>query len=162
VTQRAIAAALVCSVLVIGACSADRVRPSPSPSAAPSAATTANAVLKPSVEITYPTTKSKVVAPNVLVALTVRSFRIVDRIGRAPKKDEGHVVFYLDVNTMPTKAHRSALTEDGKSHRMAGTSYQWKRVKPGRHVLGVQLVNNDDTPLDPPATDTLAITVRAG
>ena len=39
------------------------------------------------------------------------------------------------------------------------TSHTWKDVSAGRHTLGVQLVNNDDSPLDPPATDTVEITV---
>jgi hypothetical protein len=116
---------------------------------------------RPSVEITYPEKGADpVTGGEVLVALTVRSFSIVDKIGKPAKAGEGHLVYYLDVDKIPTEAGKSALVKGaGESKASAMTSQTWKHVKTGRHTLGVQLVNNDDTPLSHPATDEIEVKV---
>jgi hypothetical protein len=103
---------------------------------------------------------SKVAAPNVQVPLTVYGLMVVDKIGEPNKKDEGHIVYYLDVDKIPTTPGESAeVTGEGRSHASANTGYFWKDVAPGPHKLGVQLVNNDDTPFSPPAIDETHVTV---
>ena len=116
---------------------------------------------KPSVEITYPAERGDPLpSGDVLVALTVRAFGIVDEIGSKPQDGKGHVVYYLDVPEIPSRPGASALAEQtGRSAASARTSHTWTDVAPGRHSLGVQLVNNDDTPLEPPVTDEIEIVV---
>jgi hypothetical protein len=118
----------------------------------------------PAVEITYPQEGGDPIpSGDVLVAVTVRSFGIVDRIGGKPKAGEGHLVYYLDVEDVPTKDGRSAIADGSeRSAASAMTSHTWKDVGPGPHTLGVQLVNSDDTPLDPPQTDEVRIVVGGG
>jgi hypothetical protein len=125
---------------------------------------TAEAAAKPAVEITYPQEGGDTLpAGDVLVALTVRSFGIVDDSGAKPKDGEGHLVYYLDVDKIPTKPGRSAIAKGaGEAKSSTMTSHTWKDVGAGRHTLGVQLVNNDDTPLEPPATDRITVVVSAG
>jgi hypothetical protein len=128
--------------------------------ASPSPLAPAEAI-KPAVEITYPQAGGDPIPPgDVLVALTVRSFDIVDQIGAKPKDGEGHLVYYLDVDDIPTEAGASALVRGaGRSNASAMTSHTWRDVGAGPRTLGVQLVNNDDTPLDPPVTDEIEIVV---
>jgi hypothetical protein len=45
-------------------------------------------------------------------------------------------------------------------HAEAVTSYTWQGVRPGTHTFAVQLVNNDHTPLEPPVTDQVTVTVE--
>lgn len=151
--------ALVVAVLISSSVACGTTGPpSKSPGVTP---LTQEEASKPSVEITYPEKGSDPVAPgDVLVALTVRSFTVVDKIGKTAKRGEGHLVYYLDVDKIPTVTGASALTRSGiDSAASAQTSHTWKHVKAGRHTLGVQLVNNDDTPLDPPATDEIEVRV---
>ena len=114
----------------------------------------------PQVEINHPDDGSRLRSDDVLVTLTVRSFEIAER-GSEPKDGRGHVIFYLDADP-PTDEGRSALRSRASSRRVRGTSFTWKDVEPGRHRLAVQLVRSDDTPLDPPAIDRVAVRVARG
>ena len=133
----------------------------PSPSASPTQLTPAEAA-KPSVEITYPQEGGDPIpAGDVLVALTVRSFEIVDEKGAKPKDGKGHLVYYLDVDNVPTKAGSSALVKgDGRSKASTMTSHTWTEVEAGTHTLAVQLVENDGTPLEPAVTDEIEVVVQ--
>jgi hypothetical protein len=121
----------------------------------------AEAAGKPSVEITYPPDDGDPLPRGtVLVALTVRSFGLVDAMGGKPKDGEGHLVYYLDVDPIPSGADATDVPEGaGRAEASAMTSHTWEKVAAGRHTIGVQLVGNDDTPLDPPSTDTVDIVV---
>ncbi len=37
----------------------------------------------------------------------------------------------------------------------------WENMAPGEHTFGVQLVNNNHTPLDPPVTAAVMVTVES-
>jgi hypothetical protein len=115
---------------------------------------------RPAVEITYPPEGAEPLpAGDILVALTVRSFGIVDEIGSKTKDGVGHVVYYLDVEDIPAEGDAATVEGSGRAKASAQTNHTWKDVAAGRHTLGVQLVNNDGTPLDRPATDTVRIVV---
>ncbi len=86
---------------------------------------------------------------DVTVNLVVSNFNLADKIGQPSKPGEGHIIYYLDV-TAPTTAGQPALTDAGTYAETAQTSYTWHNVAPGMHLLSVQLVNNDSTPLNPP------------
>jgi hypothetical protein len=114
------------------------------------------------VEISNPADGTVVDGPDVLVAVTVRAFSLVDKLGDKAKKGEGHVHYYLDADPIPTTAGKPAITTDDKTyHATLATNHTWKDVEPGKHTLGVQLVNNDHTPLEPPVTHQIEITVRS-
>lgn len=94
------------------------------------------------------------------MAISVRSFDIVEKLGEAPEDGEGHVHFYIDVDDLPTEPGEPAVTDDRRTyHAAAQTSHRWQNVRAGTHTFAVQLVNNDHTPLDPPVTDEVEIRV---
>jgi hypothetical protein len=154
-TKRAFAIALLLSAV---ACSGGTslTGSSPRPTALP-----ADLTNKPSVEITYPQEGADPVqAGQVLVALTVRAFELTDAKDAKNANGEGHIVYYLDADPIPTGEDASDVPKGAaRAKASAMTSHTWKDVSAGHHTLGVQLVNNDDSPLDPPATDTVDITV---
>ena len=89
------------------------------------------------------------------------AFRLVDKLGEAPKDGEGHVHFYLDVDEIPTTPGKPAVTADESTyHATAMAIYVWKDVPSGKHTFGVQLVNNDHTPLEPAVTSEQEVTVE--
>jgi hypothetical protein len=154
--RRAVAAALTVAA-VLGAC---RSGPSEDGAATPRpSATPTSEAATPSVEINFPDDDARLRSDAVFVSITVRSFRLVKNFRERPGAGRGHVIFYVDADPIPTRAGRVAITEDGRYQRAAATSHKWTNVSPGRHRLGVQLVNNDDTPLEPAVTDEVEVTV---
>ncbi|MGH9203821.1 MAG: DUF4399 domain-containing protein [Vicinamibacterales bacterium] len=110
--------------------------------------------------ITNPDDGATLDAGDIEVALDVGDFEVVDKLGDAPVTGEGHVHYYIDVETIPTTPGKPAITDDEMTyHAEATTSYTWQGVRPGEHIFGVQLVNNDHTPLEPPVTDEITVTV---
>jgi hypothetical protein len=113
----------------------------------------------PSVLITTPDDGEELDPGDVQVAIEVENFSIVDKIEESPVDGEGHVIFYMDVEDLPTEQGESALTDDETSQAEASNSFTWDDVGPGEHTFSVQLVSNDGTPLDPPVTDEVNVTV---
>ena len=124
------------------------------------AAETPTVAAGPGAEITTPADGSTVPAGDVQVSVSVSGFEIVNRLGEPAVEGEGHVHFYLDVSEIPTTPGQPAVTAEGTYHAEATTSYSWPDVQPGEHTLAVQLVNNDHTPLDPPVTAEVTVTVQ--
>ncbi len=58
------------------------------------------------------------------------------------------------------EAAAPATTSPGTFEVSAKTSYIWQNVPPGQHTFTVQLVNNDNTPLDPPVTVRANVTLK--
>jgi hypothetical protein len=100
---------------------------------------------------------------DVRVVTTVEGIKLVDKVGKDGKQGEGHIVYYLGTGyQVPTAKGQSAVSGGSgtfTSLPSAETSYTWPNVPSGRQTLTVQLVNNDNTPLDPPQTDQVTITV---
>lgn len=89
---------------------------------------------------------------DVRVSLQVSGFQVSQRIGQPNIPGEGHIIYYLvEPQTFPNLA---AYTASGT--HTAGTStltYTWENYNYniGEYwILAAQLVNNDDTPLNPP------------
>ena len=111
--------------------------------------------------ITNPDDGATLDAGDIEVALDVGDFEVVDKLGQAPVDGEGHVHYYINVDKIPTTPGKPAITDDETTyHAEATTSFTWQGVRPGEHTFGVQLVNNDHTPLEPPITDEIAVTVQ--
>lgn len=77
----------------------------------------------------------------------------------ADGEPQGKVIFYVDVDVVPTKAGAPARTEPGTYQAVSSERATWPDVAPGRHALFVQLVNADETPLNPAVTARTVITV---
>jgi len=115
------------------------------------------------VRITSPEDGATLNAGEIEVAIEAfgLDFRVVDKIGQPAQRGERHVHYYLDVDEIPVTPGQPAITADETAyHAETTTSYTWKDVGPGEHVFGVQLVNNDHTPLEPPVADDIDVTVE--
>ncbi len=100
---------------------------------------------------------------NINVAVDVLNFKIVaDKIGQQAAPGEGHFIYYFNV-TPPTTPGEPALTEEGTYAVTTDRIVSWLGVLPGEYSVWVQLVNNDNTPLEPPviAGATLIVPVDA-
>lgn len=98
---------------------------------------------------------------NVEVEAYPRSFEVIDKLGQPASDGEGHIHFYLDVEEIPTTPNKPAVTADEATYHAAATTiYVWKDVPSGKHTFGVQLVNNDHTPLEPPVITQQDVTVE--
>ena len=105
--------------------------------------------------------RSTVEAGGVEVTVAPEGFEVVNKLGQAPVDGEGHIHFYIDVEEIPTTPGKPAVTADASTyHAAATTSYTWPDVEAGEHTLAVQLVNNDHTPLEPPVTAEVTVTVE--
>ncbi len=81
--------------------------------------------------------------------MTVQNFQVTDNVGGAESTGQGHLVFYMDIFP-PTQKGQSALPRIGNAVSVTDTTHTWSNVSAGPHLFSVQLVNNNDTPLDPP------------
>lgn len=112
---------------------------------------------EPDITFVTPADGDSLPPGNIVLALAVDNFIISKKdTGVVNREGEGHLIYYLDEDP-PIDAGHPALTDT--STVSFATSYLWKNVKEGKHVFAVQLVNNDDTPLDSPVVKTLSIDV---
>jgi hypothetical protein len=147
----------VCAFLALAACgTGESPTLEPPPEAEESPAAT-----EATVGITEPADGSTVEAGSVKVSVVPENFNVVDKLGQPPVAGEGHVHYYIDVDEIPTAPGQPAITDDASTyHAAATTTYEWPDVEAGEHKLGVQLVNNDHTPLEPAVTAEVTITVE--
>ena len=111
------------------------------------------------VLIINPAAESTISSNTITIRTFVERFNLVDKVGQKSSPGEGHIVFYKDV-TPPMKQRKSALSADGTYMISTDTSYTWNNVQPGIHTFWVQLVNNDNTPLEPQQAVRVYVTVR--
>jgi hypothetical protein len=143
-------AAMLCSLLVLGECGTGESPVLEEPS--PSATNEARSQTRITVAFTEPEDGSTVEAGDVTVSVTPENFEV---------PADGHVHLYIDVDEIPTTAGKPAFTEDSSQyHAGPDTTYTWPDVDAGEHTFGVQLVNQDHTPLEPPVTDEVTVTVE--
>jgi hypothetical protein len=124
--------------------------PSPSPSR-PSG---------PSVLITSPENLAGLNIGSITVVIKINEFKLTNSSGQSNISGEGHVHYYMDVEA-PTTADQPAVTSAGTCAESTAISYVWKNVGSGDHKFSVQLVNNDHTPLNPPAVAAVSLRVTA-
>jgi len=110
----------------------------------------------PGLTIHSPGNGSYVPEGNITVAVTVDHFSLVNKFGEANVAGEGHIHYFLDV-LPPTEPGKPAVTAPGTYVPATATRYTWQNVPAGIHVIGVELVNNDHTPLAPPVTTTITV-----
>jgi len=97
-----------------------------------------------------PASGAEVPAGDVAVQVFVERFELVDMGDSDNVVGQGHIVYYMDVKP-PLDQGETALTAEGTYATSIETSHTWSKVAPGEHTFWAQLVNNDDTPLVPPA-----------
>lgn len=111
---------------------------------------------EPTVLITSPEFDGGVTAGDVPVTVRVTNFSLVPA-GAGIVPGSGHLVYYRDI-VPPVLPGRPAFSEPGTYAAVDSLVYVWHNVTPGTHTFSVQLVNVDNTPLDPPAIDAVDVT----
>lgn len=152
-------ALVVVAVLVAGCLSGTGtggVTPTVAKTTTASATAHGGGVASPSVLILDPVFDGGVSAGDVTVTCTVTGFALATP-GEPNRPGEGHLVYYRDV-TPRTVPGETALTAPGTCVVSSDTAHTWNGIPPGTHTFTVQLVNGDDTPLDPPAIDAVDVT----
>ena len=113
----------------------------------------------PGVTITTPLDNGSLPAGDVTVKIQTQDFELVTP-GAPNAPNQGHAHFYLDME-IPTTPGKPAVTAPGTYKATPGSGVVWENVPAGTHTFGVQLVNSDHTPLDPPVTAKVTVTVAA-
>jgi hypothetical protein len=119
-----------------------------------------------STELTLPlheSAKTEIEEPlpylQVQVTSLVHFFKLNDdMIGKQNTLGEGHVIYYLDTEP-PTGPGQLAITDAGTFKAITNDFHLWENIPAGRHIFSIQLVNNDNTPLDPPVIAQIIITL---
>jgi plastocyanin len=113
----------------------------------------------PRLDIVSPSDGTIIASSNVSVTVSVENFNLADKIGQiSGGQHEGHLIFYMDVSP-PVHQGRTALTQRGSYTATTETSHTWENIRPGRHVLGVQMVTNNNEPLTVPRSLTIDVNV---
>lgn len=126
-------------------------------SPSPTTNTALPAILSFSLEFTpassppTPSASSSSPAPNyfdIVVRTQILGINLVDKSGEANVTGEGHLVYYsgIEPDVVPTWP---AYRNEGY-YASTKTSLIWTNALPDYSVYGVQIVNNDNTPLNPP------------
>ncbi len=119
------------------------------------AITSIPAILSISLSTSPPATPLASPAPNttyfdVKVSVTVTGFNLVNKIGQPNAPGEGHIIYYWA--EPPTFPGQPAYSGPGtySTPGTTATSFTWTNATSTYQIYAAQLVNNDDTPLDPP------------
>lgn len=112
---------------------------------------------EPVLAITSPAEGDSVAAGNVTVEVEVGNFTLVEPTGQSNVPGEGHIHYYLDALPLENP-DEPAIPESGEYAVSTNTSYTWENVTAGEHILAVQLVNNDHTPLIPLVYEVINVT----
>jgi hypothetical protein len=149
------------AVWLAAACGGDDDESTGDATPADGTAVATEADVEATLAITAPEDGAALESGDIEVALEVGGFDVVDKLGQAPVAGEGHVHYYINVAQIPTAPGQPAVTGDETTyHAEATTTYTWAGMRPGTHKFGVQLVNNDHTPLEPAVTDEVTVTVQ--
>ncbi|PVV85220.1 hypothetical protein DD509_02795 [Dehalogenimonas alkenigignens] len=111
----------------------------------------------PTLKINTPAAGASFEAGTVSVSISAGNLKLIS--GQSANiPGEGRAIYYLDVS-IPTAPGQSALTAPGTYVESALTSYTWNNLAPGTHTIGVQLVQNDRTPFNPPVYASVSVTI---
>ncbi len=115
----------------------------------------------PSITIVEPQNGSILSSGKVTVNVTTSNITLIDVMGVSNVPGQAHIHYYMDVDP-PTTPYQPTDTAPGTYAMTAATNYTWHNVAVGQHKFAVELVNNNDTPLIPPVTAVVEITMQAG
>lgn len=112
----------------------------------------------PGLSITNPADGDSLPPGNILIVAEVNNFIVsAADMGVIVREGEGHLIYYID-EVPPTDPGAPAKTDTCAIS--TELSRLWKSVSQGQHTFSVQLVNNDDTPLDTPVTATVTLDIK--
>jgi hypothetical protein len=106
-----------------------------------------------------PPANARLAGGEVTIRTFVSNLTLSSAVGQPAVAGEGHILYYMDVNP-PVIRGESALTAPETCVATTDKVHVWKNVPPGDHVFWVQLVSNNNTPLEPPAAVRVPINMR--
>ncbi len=95
---------------------------------------------------------------GIKITITVANFQLVNKLGQANVPGQGHIHYFLDI-VPPTQPGVPATPPSGIWVATSDLSYTFNNIAPGEHIMSVELVNNDYTPLNPPQVAAFSIIV---
>ncbi len=111
---------------------------------------TVNAVVKPpDISITAPANNATVPVGPVMIQTKVNNFTLSDQ----PGINQGKVIYYID-SEIPRELGKPATASNSVTSTADSNTWQ---MPPGTHTFGVQLVNSDLTPLNPPVYAAIVV-----
>lgn len=113
----------------------------------------------PSIFIIFPPFDGGILAGNVTILVEVTNFTLTPPGGKN-RPGTGHLIYYRDV-VPPVMNGIPAFTPQGTFGVTSETTFEWNGIIPGTHTFAVELVNADNTPIDPPRVDAIDVTVVA-
>lgn len=112
----------------------------------------------PGIQILFPADGSSLPPGNIAMTVKASNFIVsAEGMGVVNRAGEGHMIYYMD-EVPPVDAGKPATTDT--SVISSASDHLWRDVKEGKHTFSVQLVNNDDTPLDSPVVIESTIDVK--
>jgi outer membrane protein assembly factor BamB/plastocyanin len=111
--------------------------------------------------IVQPMDGSVLSTSDVNISVNVQNFMLNESTSSTRETDassQGHINYFMDV-PVPTASGKPAITANGTYVHSANTSYTWRNVSAGMHNFSIELVNSNNTPLNPPVVDTVTVTV---
>jgi hypothetical protein len=108
--------------------------------------------------ILSPSAKDTITDSSLDIRVYVDNFSLTADQSRPNQRNEGHLIYYMDI-TPPLTKGKSALTEEGTYVISIEKSHTWTNLEAGPHNFWVQLVNNDNSPTEPPLAVRVPVTV---
>jgi hypothetical protein len=112
----------------------------------------------PGLAIVSPVNGAVLPAGSITVSVRVTNFRLVPEYGQPYVEGEGHLHYYLSVG-VPESSGSSSTMAPVSYIPTTATSYTWQDVPAGTYTFTVELANNDHSPMVPPATASVTVTV---
>jgi hypothetical protein len=112
----------------------------------------------PTLKIGTPTAGASLDSGTVSISIITTNIALVAN-NRPNAAGEARAIYYLDV-PIPTTLGQSAFSATGTYRETDSWTNIWTDLAPGTHTLGVQLVQNDHTPFNPPVFATVTVIVK--
>ena len=164
--NRRLCAVFVSALLLCAACGGDNP---PAPDASP-AANENETKGNPKISIVSPKEGAEVEILNATVKVEVSGFTLTHKMGLEAESGEGHIIYYIWNGFGEDGTTYEVPTTPGQPANTGGTGYVavasaekehgWTSfIQPGRQTFAAQLVNNDNTPLEPPQVAKVIVDV---
>ncbi len=101
----------------------------------------------PGITILFPQPYSAVTSTDVEVGV------LVDNFSLGESGSAGHIIYYLDAQAVTARnvsANMTLTSSNGTFAVSTNTTYTWKNLSPGNHGFAVELVDQNNKPLEPP------------
>lgn len=113
----------------------------------------------PSISIDSPGSRAILPSGPIGITVVVSNFSLVEPAGQANAANTGHIRYFID--TIPPSSG-AVPAPPGNYIDSSQKGYTWNNVNPGLHTFSVELLNNDNSPLVPPAIANVQLTVIQG